>query len=78
MAITICLSEVMNYRYAGNISQLLTGKAAWRIFTPVLHKLDEEKIQPIPYPYGTYGPSEAVEQIEALGWKRTGGYQSKV
>lgn len=51
--------------------------AAWRIFTPVLHKLEEEKIKPVPYPYGTYGPSEAVEQIEALGWKRIFG-QSKV
>eukprot|EP01127_Copromyxa_protea_P006990 TRINITY_DN16923_c0_g1_i1.p1 TRINITY_DN16923_c0_g1~~TRINITY_DN16923_c0_g1_i1.p1 ORF type:complete len:536 (+),score=161.78 TRINITY_DN16923_c0_g1_i1:159-1766(+) len=44
--------------------------AAWRIFTPALHKLEEEKIMPLKYPFGSYGPVEAVEQIEALGWKR--------
>ena len=27
---------------------------AWRIFTPLLHKIENEKIQPIPYIYGRY------------------------
>ena len=24
---------------------------AWRIFTPLLHKIEQEKIKPIPYKY---------------------------
>ena len=26
---------------------------AWRIFTPLLHRIDKEKIAPIPYTYGS-------------------------
>jgi len=52
--------------------------AAWRIFTPLLHQLEEEKIKPIEYIYGTYGPAAAVEQIETLGWKRVINPISKV
>ena len=25
---------------------------AWRIFTPILHKIEREKIKPIPYKFG--------------------------
>lgn len=27
---------------------------AWRIFTPLLHQIEKEKIAPIPYTYGRY------------------------
>lgn len=27
---------------------------AWRIFTPLLHRIDKEKIGPIPYTYGSW------------------------
>ena len=27
-------------------------REAWRIFTPILHKVETEKIKPIPYVYG--------------------------
>ena len=27
-------------------------REAWRIFTPLLHKIEREKSQPIPYVYG--------------------------
>ena len=27
---------------------------AWRIFTPILHQIDTEKPDPIPYEYGRY------------------------
>ena len=27
---------------------------AWRIFTPILHKIEKEGAQPIPYKYGGY------------------------
>jgi glucose-6-phosphate 1-dehydrogenase len=31
-------------------------EAAWDIFTPLLHKIDEEKPEPDLYPFGSYGP----------------------
>jgi glucose-6-phosphate 1-dehydrogenase len=34
-------------------------EAAWDIFTPVLHQIDNEKIKPFPYPFGSRGPKEA-------------------
>ncbi|EDW05568.1 glucose-6-phosphate 1-dehydrogenase isoform X2 [Drosophila mojavensis] len=34
-------------------------REAWRIFTPILHKIEHERIPPIPYPYGSRGPTEA-------------------
>jgi glucose-6-phosphate 1-dehydrogenase len=33
--------------------------ASWDIFTPVLHQLEEERVQPEPYPFGTKGPEKA-------------------
>ena len=27
---------------------------AWRIFTPILHKIENAKIKPIPYKFGRY------------------------
>jgi glucose-6-phosphate 1-dehydrogenase len=34
-------------------------EAAWDIFTPVLHRIDEDKIKPKLYPFGERGPFEA-------------------
>lgn len=31
-------------------------EVAWDIFTPILHWLDQNKIEPKPYPFGTNGP----------------------
>ncbi len=31
-------------------------EAAWDIFTPLLHKIDQERVNPIPYSYGSTGP----------------------
>lgn len=33
--------------------------AAWDIFTPALHALEKDRIQPVPYPFGSFGPREA-------------------
>ncbi|KAF8822905.1 glucose-6-phosphate 1-dehydrogenase [Cardiosporidium cionae] len=38
---------------------------AWRIFTPLLQELEEKKIKPIPYPYGSKGPKESYDLIAA-------------
>jgi glucose-6-phosphate 1-dehydrogenase len=34
-------------------------EAAWDIFTPVLHELEERNIKPRPYPFGGTGPEAA-------------------
>ncbi|CAI2179225.1 14959_t:CDS:2 [Funneliformis geosporum] len=45
--------------------------AAWKIFTPILHKIDHEKIVPKPYAYGTRGPASADEYMTKYGFKRS-------
>jgi len=45
--------------------------AAWRIFTPLLHKLESEKIKPHTYVYGSRGPDQAEEQVQSIGWRRS-------
>lgn len=42
---------------------------AWRIFTPILHKLESEKIQPTKYVFGSRGPKEADDKAMAQGWE---------
>lgn len=49
--------------------------AAWDIFTPILHHLEDQKVEPIPYAYGSRGPAEADEFIRARGFRLTPGYQ---
>ena len=48
---------------------------AWRIFTPVLHHIENEKVKPIEYKYGTRGPPEADEFIARAGFKYSGTYR---
>lgn len=50
-------------------------EAAWRIFTPILHQLVDEKIKPVPYDFGSRGPAEADELVKKYGYKRTTGYR---
>ncbi|PVU97874.1 hypothetical protein BB561_000251 [Smittium simulii] len=42
---------------------------AWRIFTPLLNSIDQGKIKPLPYPYGSRGP-EGGDKFNA----KFGGY----
>ena len=53
---------------------------AWRIFTPLLHKIDEGAVKPIQYQYGSRGPKEADELLAKNNFVYTGRYrwQSKV
>jgi len=41
--------------------------AAWDIFTPVLHEIDERGILPEPYPFGSRGPAKAMAQAQRYG-----------
>nr|CAG8640661.1 12361_t:CDS:2 [Entrophospora candida]CAG8644559.1 6124_t:CDS:2 [Entrophospora candida] len=45
--------------------------AAWRIFTPILHKIENEKIKPLPYAYGSRGPAGSDEFVAKYGYKRS-------
>ncbi len=48
-------------------------RAAWKIFTPLLHQIEREKIKPIPYKFGSRGPAESDELIAKLGYEYHGG-----
>ncbi|XP_040297958.1 glucose-6-phosphate 1-dehydrogenase isoform X2 [Bufo bufo] len=50
-------------------------KEAWRIFTPILHQLEREKIKPLPYKYGSRGPPESDEFTQKLGFRYEGTYK---
>ncbi|KAI7857716.1 glucose-6-phosphate dehydrogenase [Circinella umbellata] len=41
--------------------------AAWRIFTPLLHKIERDRIEPKPYPYGSRGPKELDDFVKKYG-----------
>lgn len=50
-------------------------RRAWQIFTPLLHQIEQENIQPIMYPQGSRGPDEADEYItKVCGYKRNEDY----
>lgn len=48
---------------------------AWRIFTPLLHDIEEKKPAPIPYVYGSRGPKEANRKCDANNFKYYGSYK---
>ncbi|KAJ8399592.1 hypothetical protein AAFF_G00410030 [Aldrovandia affinis] len=50
-------------------------REAWRIFTPLLHQIEEERTPPIPYTYGSRGPPEADELVKRVGFRYEGTYK---
>ncbi|GAV85755.1 G6PD_N domain-containing protein/G6PD_C domain-containing protein [Cephalotus follicularis] len=49
-------------------------KAAWEIFTPLLHRIDNGKMKPNSYQPGSRGPAEADELLSKAGYVQTHGY----
>jgi glucose-6-phosphate 1-dehydrogenase len=49
-------------------------RAAWAIFTPLLHSIDRGEVKPLPYAYGSRGPAAADELLAKAGYVRTRGY----
>ncbi|GAB5592213.1 Glucose-6-phosphate 1-dehydrogenase [Umbelopsis nana] len=51
--------------------------AAWKIFTPILHEIEQKKIQPKEYKYGSRGPAELDDFMTKYGYDRSGaqGYK---
>merc|ERR1719507_981669 len=43
-------------------------RRSWEIFTPVLKKIEEEKVKPSIYKYGSRGPDELAQFIEENGF----------
>jgi glucose-6-phosphate 1-dehydrogenase len=48
--------------------------AAWKIFTPLLHELEDKKIKPEPYTFGTRGPARLNEFVQSQGYARQENY----
>ncbi len=49
-------------------------KAAWEIFTPLLHRIDRSELKSLPYKPGSRGPVEADQLLEKAGYVQTHGY----
>ncbi|EPS70489.1 glucose-6-phosphate 1-dehydrogenase [Genlisea aurea] len=49
-------------------------KAAWEIFTPMLHRIDGGELKTVPYKRGSRGPDEADALVEKAGYVQTRGY----
>lgn len=50
---------------------------AWRIFTPLLHHIEQNKPKPITYPYGSRGPAASDELLAKNDFMYTGSYNWK-
>ncbi|PKU87024.1 glucose-6-phosphate 1-dehydrogenase, cytoplasmic isoform isoform X1 [Dendrobium catenatum] len=49
-------------------------KAAWEIFTPLLHRIEDGELKPLPYKPGSRGPAEADQLLAKAGYVQTHGY----
>eukprot|EP00878_Enallax_costatus_P001274 GHUV01001418.1.p1 GENE.GHUV01001418.1~~GHUV01001418.1.p1 ORF type:complete len:249 (+),score=60.20 GHUV01001418.1:227-973(+) len=52
-------------------------RAAWSIFTPLLHAIDRGEVTPEPYTYGSRGPAKQDAFLAATGYKRSARYTWK-
>jgi len=52
-------------------------EAAWKIFTPLLHKIEGQNVKPIPYEFGSRGPVESDNLISKYGYTRDEEYSWK-
>ncbi|KAK9813245.1 hypothetical protein WJX72_011396 [[Myrmecia] bisecta] len=52
-------------------------RAAWAVFTPLLHAIDSGAISPLPYPAGSRGPGPADELIAKAGFVKNAAYSWK-
>lgn len=50
---------------------------AWRIFTPVLHQIEADHLQPELYPANSRGPKSADERLLQLGYRRSQRYSQQ-
>jgi len=50
-------------------------EAAWKIFTPILHQLEEQKVQPELYEFGSRGPASSDNLAKKYGFLRSENYE---
>ncbi|XP_074387223.1 glucose-6-phosphate 1-dehydrogenase [Zonotrichia albicollis] len=50
-------------------------REAWRIFTPLLHQIEQRRERPLPYRYGSRGPPEADALLRRAGFLYEGTYR---
>ncbi|KAJ4460619.1 putative Glucose-6-phosphate 1-dehydrogenase [Paratrimastix pyriformis] len=67
------LSDVIRGDHAGFV-RADELEEAWRIFTPLLQELEQKRVRPIPYVFGSRGPEEADELARRNGFVRAEGY----
>lgn len=46
--------------------------AAWDVFTPLLHRIEADRIRPEAYPFGSRGPAGLARLAEECGWPAAG------
>lgn len=53
-------------------------RAAWKLFTPLLNQIENNKIKPLPYVFGSRGPRESDELTSRVGFQyHQGAYKWK-
>ncbi|GMI06481.1 hypothetical protein TrRE_jg2181 [Triparma retinervis] len=72
-AYTRLILDVLRGRTAGFVrnDELVES---WKIFTPLLHKIEKEKVPPLVYKKGTRGPQVQDEVVERWGYIRNAEY----
>lgn len=61
--------DFLVWRFCG-----VDDQAAWEIFTPLLHRIDDGELNPLPYKPGSRGPEAADELLAKAGYVQTHGY----
>lgn len=61
LILDICQSNQVNFVRTDELSE------AWRIFTPVLHQIDNDRIPPFRYVFGDSSLKEADQHLKRLG-----------
>ena len=49
-------------------------RAAWAVFTPLLHAIDAGKVELLSYPYGTRGPPQSDVLVSKNGFVKNAEY----
>lgn len=49
-------------------------RAAWAVFTPLLHAIDAGKVPILEYPYGTRGPPQSDVLVSKSGFVKNAEY----
>lgn len=56
--------------YKGAFASAQELEQSWRILTPLLKDIELKKVQPLPYPNGSTGPSQVDTLLNTCKWKQ--------